>query len=159
MEKIIEVLEEYKIIINLIPGYLFLWLLRNYVCVDITFTGVFEEFIMAYVIGTCVGRIASIVCSKLLRKCSIIRFTNYKDYVKACKTDGHIKKLLINANFYRNLFTTLILALIYKLIMKFGFNVEILQDVMLILMILILILSFKKEEDNITGRIELEIKK
>lgn len=158
METIIKKLEEYKIIINLIPGYFFLWLLKNYIGIEISFVNVFQEAIIAYVVGTAIGRIASIIFSKLLRKIKIIKFANYEDYVAASKKDAQISNLLMNANFYRSLFTVIILIFILKIVMNFNINFECIKNISLIILLIIFLLAFKKEEDNITGRININIK-
>lgn len=157
METIIEKLEEYKIVINLIPGYFFLWLLKCYIEIEISFVNIFQEIVVAYVIGTAIGRIASIIFSKLLRKLKIIKFANYKDYIEVSKKDDQISKLLMNANFYRSLFTVIILIFILKIAMNFNVNFEWIKNISLIILLIIFILAFKKEEDNITGRININI--
>lgn len=157
MEKIIEKMEEYKIIINLIPGYFFLWLLKYYVEIEFPFENVFQEFIITYVVGTAIGRIASIIFSRFLRKIKVIQFANYKNYVEASKKDAQISKLLMNANFYRNLFTVIIVIFILKGIIKFAADFEWIKNISLIILLIIFILAFIKEEVNITGRVNINI--
>ena len=155
METIIEKLEEYEIVISLIPGYFFLWLLKHYVGIDMPLENVLQETIAAYVTGVVIGRIGSIVISKFLRTLKFIEFANYKDYVMASKNDSRIQTLLMNANFYRNILSTVSLIFVLKIATALGINLEILKHIVLAIVLIIFLLAFRKEERNITGRVNI----
>ena len=155
METIIEKLEEYEIVINLIPGYFFLWLLKHYVGISIPLENILQETIAAYIIGVIVGRIASIVISKFLRFIKFIEFANYEEYVVASKNDSKIAILLMNANFYRNILSAVILIVVLKIANFLGINLNILKHIVLSIILVILLLAFRKEEKTITGRVKI----
>lgn len=155
METIIEKLEEYEIVINLIPGYLFLWLLNHYVGIEFPLENILKETIAAYIIGVFVGRIASLVFSRFLRFIKFIEFADYKEYVVASKNDSKIATLLMNANFYRNILSVVSLIFVLKVANVFGINLEFLKHMVLAIVFVIFLFAFRKEERNITGRVKI----
>ena len=117
-----------------------------------------ESFVIhfvAFVIGVIVGRIASIVISKFLRFIKFIEFANYKEYVAASKKDSRIETLLMNANFYRNILSTVILIFWLKMVVVLGINLNVLKHIILSIILVIFLFAFRKEEKNITGRVNI----
>lgn len=153
MEKIIEKMEEYKIITEFIPGFILLFLLKYWIELDICFESIFQELVLAYVIGVAVSRIASLVFSRFLRKMKFYKMADYKDYINVSNKDEKIKVLLINANFYRNLSTTFIISTIIKLLLLINLNIEVYKWITVFGLIILFAAAFIKEEKTITRRI------
>lgn len=155
MEKIIEKIEEYKLVSEVIPGYIFLWLLQYWCEINIAFENVFQEFIVAFVVGIIISRIGSLVLSKALRKFKAYKMADYKDYIKASDKDNKIKVILLNANMYRNLCTSCVLVIIVKIIylMKLGINVY--TWIGMIMISILFLIAFLKEENTITKRVNI----
>lgn len=154
MEKIIEKMEEYKIITEFIPGYILLWLLKNWIGIEVSFENVFQELAVAYITGVAISRVASLVLSKSLRKLNLYKMADYGDYINVSNKDEKIKVLLMNANFYRNLSTTFIISVLIKLLYFLRLDVEVYIWFAVIALILLFISAFIKEEKTITKRID-----
>ena len=101
MEKFIEKLSRYNILNNLIPGILFLCLLKMLGIYKITMSDWVVVVFVGYFAGMVLSRIGSIIIEPLFKKCKIVKYASYPEFLEAEKKDAKILELLADNNMYR----------------------------------------------------------
>ena len=103
MSSIIEKLDSYQIMTNLLPGAFFCIAVDLILGMAIPFQDVVEEIVIYYFIGLILNRIGSLVVKPVLKKCKFIIEAPYPEYVKAVKKDSKIDILSETNNYFRTL--------------------------------------------------------
>jgi len=158
MKDLLDKLSSYNIFNNLLPGIVFvafaeMFLGRSFVQENLV-VGVF----LYYFIGLVIGRIGSLVFEPLLKKASFLKFSDYKDFVAASKTDAKLEVLSEANNMYRTfvaLFATLLIARLYEAVETV---LPVLKQVSPFLAVIavtaLFLISYRKQTSYITKRVE-----
>ena len=98
MEKFIEKLSTYNILNNILPGVVFSYLCNRLLGIQLVDSSIVENLFIFYFIGMVISRMGSIIVEPVCKKCKIVQYTQYKDYVNASKKDEKILVLLETNN-------------------------------------------------------------
>ena len=158
MKDLLDKLSSYNIFNNLLPGIVFVafaefFLEHSFIQDDIVI-GVF----LYYFLGLLISRVGSIAIEPLLKKTSLVKFADYKDFVAASKLDDKIEVLSEVNNMYRTfiaLFAILLLARIYEKVESIWPSLTQATPIIAMVTIIILfLLSYKKQSSYIAKRVE-----
>ncbi len=155
MEQLIEKLDSYKILNNLLPGFILAYLFEFSMGIVISQGKIIENLLIYYFLGMIVNRIGSVIVEPLCKKAKLVKYADYGDYIKASKKDEKIDVLSETNNMYR----TILAALLIVMIAKIGIKIlpEVVLDyssfaVIVILGVLFLV-SYRKQTDYIAKRV------
>lgn len=116
MENFLEKISSYNILNNLIPGAVFLCLSDKIFGIDFLVENQILNLALIYFVGMIASRIGSLCVEEILKRTKIVRYADYKDFVKAEKKDLKIRVLLETSNMYRTFAGAFVLMFI-----EFGF--------------------------------------
>lgn len=161
MEELLGKISSYNLFTNLLPGILYVIILKELTGFDLTFGPVFLGLFFYYFIGVVINRIGSVIIEPLLIKCKFVTFIEYPIFIKACKSDAKIETLSENNNMCRSL-VALCLALLIsigyeQLIIKFPFIGDYNSVIILIGLLLIFIFSYRKQTNFISKRCKADL--
>lgn len=114
MEKLLEKLDSYKILNNLLPGFVLVYLFEFSLGIVIAQGELIEKLFVYYFVGLIVGRIGSTVVEPLCKKVKLVKYADYSDYIDASKKDKKIDVLSETNNMYRSILTAFLIVLIAK---------------------------------------------
>jgi hypothetical protein len=158
MTEIISKISSYNLFNYLLPGVLYSIIATKWTIYDFTIENVILGAFLYYFIGMVISRIGSLWIEKLLTKGKIVKFAEYGDFVKASKKDEKLNLLSETNNSYRTIISLGICLLITKayseLDLKIGIPEIFTSILMLAFITFIFILSYKKQTEYITKRIE-----
>ena len=162
MKEIIQKLSTYNIFNYLLPGIIFVAFLKLFTVHNLVFGDIIIDLFVCYFIGLVISRIGSLVIEYLLKKIRIIKFSDYKKYIQASKNDEKIELFSEINNMYRtciSLFLCLLLVIGYDTIRDICVINKTLESVILfVVLILLFTLSYKKQTDYISKRIDAQQK-
>ncbi len=161
MKDILDKLTTYNIFNYLLPGTIFVYILKAFTGFDITQTDTLIGGFLYYFVGMIISRCGSVFIEPFLRWTKFVKFEEYKDYIKASKIDTKIELLSEVNNSYRTIISMLTLLLIAKgyksLIDKFQVNNEISMAIIVVLLFTLFIFSYRKQTNYITKRVKANI--
>lgn len=111
MEKFIEILSRYNILTNLIPGILFLCLLKMLGIYNIHLNDWVVVVFVGYFAGMVVSLIGSNIIEPLFQRCKIVKYAPYTEFLEAEKKDVKILELLADNNMYRTIVAIFVVLL------------------------------------------------
>ena len=109
MSSILEKLDSYQILTNLLPGAFFGMTLKIFFGLTLPTQNVGEDIVVYYFMGLIINRIGSLIVEPVLKKYRFIEYAPYHDFVKALKTDSKIDTLSEMNNYTRSLLTSVLL--------------------------------------------------
>ena len=147
MKDLLQKISSYNIFNYLLPGVVFVTLLRLLTKYEL----IIDDFIVGvffyYFIGLIINRIGSLVIEPIIKKTSLVKFFDYRKFISASRKDEKIDLFSEVNNMYRtfiSMFLILLLIIIYE---KFSLLLSISHFVMtligLILLIILFIFSYK----------------
>lgn len=159
MEKFIEKLSRYNILNNLIPGILFLCLLKMLGIYRISMSDWVVVVFVGYFAGMVLSRIGSIIIEPLFKKCNIVKYASYPEFLEAEKKDVKILELLADNNMYRTfvaLFVVLLVLYICHIIPAADEFIHTQWAVLasLALLLLLYALAYRKQTAYISKRVK-----
>lgn len=158
MSSIIEKLDSYQIMTNLLPGAFFSIVLELIIGMAIPFQDVVEEIVIYYFIGLILNRIGSLVVKPVLKKCKFIVEAPYPEYVKAVKKDSKIDILSETNNYFRTLLAGAILLFTIYLCMNletiWGWLISNWRWIALACSIILFLFAFRNQTDYVRKRVE-----
>jgi len=158
MKEFLDKLSSYNLFNYLLPGIIFVVIASkvshyNFMQED-TIIGLF----LYYFVGLVISRFGSLVIEPLLKRCSFVKFADYKDFVIASKKDEKIDLLSEANNTYRTLSALFVLLLLLKVYEKIECKFPVLKEGGMIALIVLLLVTFlvayRKQTSYITKRIE-----
>jgi hypothetical protein len=156
LKDLISKLSSYNLFTNLLPGILFVALLKEFSGFDLVFDPLFLGLFLYYFIGIVINRIGSLVVEPILIKAKFLTFIDYPKFVKACKMDAKIEILSENNNMCRSLVAlciTLLSAIGYEwLISKCAFIDMHSNIILIVLLLVIFIFSYRKQTKYVVKR-------
>lgn len=157
MEKLIEKLDSYSILNNLLPGAVFAYLFEYIFAVDIVRDGIVENLFIYYFIGMIVSRIGSLVVEPLCKKIKWVKYADYSNYLKASRKDDKIDVLSEVNNSFRTIFSLCLILITTKLYMLIIAWLEIPQNynklIVLAVITLIFAVSYRKQTKYVVDRV------
>lgn len=158
MKDILQKISTYNIFNYLLPGIVFVALLRMLTSYNLVIEEVVVGAFLYYFIGMIISRIGSLIIEPTLKKTSLIKFSDYRKFVFASKNDEKIELFSEVNNMYRTLLSMLIILLLIVFYEKYSFLVDLSQFIKiiigLIVLIIIFLFSYKKQTDYINKRID-----
>lgn len=173
LKQIIDKISAYNILNNLYPGILFCYVLKVIDHKNMLSNNWVENLILFYFIGMVISRIGSLIIEPVMKKIkikkvSLLQFSSYSDYERACKEDSLIATLSETNNTYRTLISCFVSIFMFKICSvineiclkhKFIFLQENKEWIMLIVLILIFSFSYVKQTTYVRERVEVVIQR
>ncbi len=164
MKELMEKISSYHIFNYLVPGVVFVSLLKTYTSYNIVVPeNIFVMAFLYYFVGLVVSRIGSLVLDPILKKIKFVIFADYKDYTVAEKEDSAVSTLSEVNNMYRSLasvFFLLILSKIYELIIKtFPTLYPWTFSVLFLLLLVMFLFAYRKQTSYVKRRVDKIIQK
>lgn len=158
MSGILEKLDSYQILTNLLPGTFFGFTLNFFLGLTLPTQNVGEDVIVYYFIGLIINRIGSLVVEPILKKLRFIKYASYPDFVKAVKADSKIDTLSEMNNYTRSLLTSVLLLPVIRILqalslkwMWFSLNWE---WGSIALFIVLFLFAYRKQTNYVRKRVE-----
>lgn len=157
MEKVVEKLDSYNILNNLLPGVVMVFLLRKELGINLVDDNMVEILFISYFVGMIISRVGSLVVEPICRIVKLVDHVTYEDFIRASKGDDKIELLSETNNSYRSFLTVGIIILMGKLCVFLATKVSIPSSAVDIIMILVIIIVFacayRKQTDYIVKRV------
>jgi hypothetical protein len=158
MNDLLQKISSYNIFNYMLPGVLFAVLGTNISTFDFVVDPIILGLFVYYFYGLVVSRIGSLVVEPLLKKMGIVAFASYGDFISASQADSKLEVLSEANNSYRtlaSLFLCLsVLILIDWIKSTIAISDKVSMIVSVVLVLLLFILSYRKQSQYITRRIE-----
>ena len=158
MTDLLNKISSYNLFNNLLPGILFVVLIKHFVGYNLEQENIFIGLFLYYSIGMTISRISSILIEPLLKFLKFVSFRNYKLFIEASKRDDKLDILVETNNMFRVLFTMLFLALMTKIYHAtenfWNFSITTEKYILLALLCIIYLFSYRKQTSFIKKRID-----
>jgi hypothetical protein len=158
MKELLDKISSYNIFNHLVPGVLFVFLLKETTDFNLVLENNIIGVFLYYFIGMILSRFGSLVLDPALKKISFVKFSNYKSFVDASKKDAKIDVLSEVNNSYRTIAAMLLLLLFAKgvscLRNQFQFSYSFLIILIILACLLLFLFSYRKQTNYISKRIE-----
>jgi hypothetical protein len=103
MRDLLDKLSSYNLFNYLLPGTIFVAAAQRISTHTFKDENIVVQLFLYYFIGMVISRIGSLTIEPTLKKLKVVEFAEYKDFIKACKTDAKIDVLSEQNNTYRTL--------------------------------------------------------
>ncbi len=157
MKDILQKLSTYNIFNYLLPGIVFVALLRQHTSFDLIEDELFTGAFLYYFVGLVISRIGSFLIEPSLRKSGIVKFSDYSKFVLASRKDEKIELFSEINNMYRTFISMLLILIFAVTYENIGFILvlnETLKSIIgLFLLAFLFLLSYKKQTEYINKRI------
>lgn len=157
MEKLMEKLDSYSILNNLLPGAVFVYLFEYIFEVDIVRDGIVENLFIYYFIGMIVSRIGSLVVEPLCRKTKWVNYSDYSNYIRASRKDDKIDVLSEVNNSFRTILSMCLILITVKIYFLIVSWLKIPQSynkfIVLVVITLIFAVSYRKQTKYVVNRV------
>lgn len=158
MKSLIEKIDSYQIITNLLPGAFLILLLKYLSIFDYNNLNKVEIIAICYFGGLIVGRIGSLVIEPILKKVCFIKYSEYNDFVKASKEDSKLDILVQTSNFNRSILTCVAITPLIKVAQAIEERWKVIQPgskwVSIFLLIVLFLFAYRKQIKFIKDRVE-----
>lgn len=158
IKDILDKISSYNIFNYLLPGTLFVFLTKEFAGYNMIQENNLIGAFLYYFVGMVVSRFGSLFIEPFLKKIKFVKFSDYKNFVKASKNDNKIELLSEVNNTYRTLLSMFILLSLLKTYLDLKIRFNILHTTSIILLVSFLIIlflfSYRKQTNYITKRIE-----
>ncbi len=103
MKELLDKLSSYNLFNYLLPGTIFVAAAQRISTHTFKDENVVVQLFLYYFIGMVISRLGSLTIEPTLKKLKFVEFAEYKDFIRACKTDAKIEVLSEQNNTYRTL--------------------------------------------------------
>lgn len=163
MESLVEKLNSYNILNNLLPGVVLGFLFESCLSVTIIQGNVIEDLFIYYFIGMIISRFGSVIVEPLYKKIRLVQFAEYDDYINASKKDKKIEILSETNNTYRSILSACIVTILAKIYFAISTKVNVLsnyKEVLILLMCCVIFsIAYRKQTRYIFQRIKKIIRR
>lgn len=158
MEKFIEKISKYHILVNLIPGLVFLYSIDLLGIYYLNTENIIQDFFVGYFVGMTLSRIGSLIIEPIFKKIKIVIYAPYSEYLKASSEDTKISELLEDNNMYRTFIATLIMILLLEV----GHHIPKISSflhtsyagiVSIVILLILYVLAYRKQTSYIRKRV------
>lgn len=158
MKEIVEKIGSYNLFNYLLPGTIYVSILKRVTSIDFIDDNLFVTGFLCYFIGMIISRIGSLLIEPALKKMEFLKFKDYGDFVQASKTDGKINILSEQNNTYRSITAMILSTMItvpYDMVRNKFESIQVWDVWVIMTGILVLFLfSYRKQTSYISKRIE-----
>ena len=159
MSSIIEKLDSYEIMTNLLPGAFFGITLKFFLKLGIPVQNIGEEIVIYYFMGLIINRIGSVIIKPVLLKWHFIRELPYNEYVKATQKDCKIAISSETNNSFSTLLTCTIILPIVKTLPLMIAKIEWLNAnwkwCVIIFFIIVFLFAYRKQTNFVCQRVKM----
>ncbi len=156
MKDLLDKLSNYNLFNYLIPGTIFVIILKEITHYDFTQENNVLGAFLYYFIGLVISRFGSLIVEGLIDKTKIIKKVHYGHYVDATKKDSKIELFSEVNNMYRTFIATFLLLLIMwgydAADVNYGFSDSSSTIVLILSMVVLFFFSHKKQTGFIVKR-------
>ncbi|MBQ3513630.1 MAG: hypothetical protein IJA32_07515 [Lachnospiraceae bacterium] len=156
MNNVIEKLDSYQIMTNLLPGAFFGMALRFFFELSLPTGNIGEEILVYYFMGFVINRIGSLIVKPILEKMKFIQEAPYTDYLKAVKVDTKLDILSETNNYFRSTLTCFVLLPIVGIMRMLIENVSWIgscwKNLAIVFLIVLFLFSYRKQTDIVKRR-------
>lgn len=158
MSKILNKISSYNLLNNLVPGFMYCYLMDKFFQIKLISDDIILELLFFYFIGICISRIGSIFIEPILKTLRLVIPFEHTNFVNASKKDSKLEALYEINNSYRtniSLFISVTISYIYN----YGFtNFTFSHPFNIISFCFILfILSYRKQSNYIHNRVSIAL--
>jgi hypothetical protein len=157
MKELLDKLSSYNLFNYLLPGIVYVAILEQVSNYSLIQKDIIVGVFLYYFIGLVISRVGSIIIEPILKKLHILNFSDYGKYVSASKKDPLILTLSEANNMYRTLCSMLFflaLTILFEhIVPKFLWLETWWAEVLIITLLVLFLLSYKKQTDYITKRV------
>ena len=157
MSAIIEKLDSYNILTNLLPGAFFCIMFNVIFGVSLASVNTLENVVMYYFAGLIIGRLGSLFIPKILINLRFVSYASRKDYVKAVKNDTKIAILSEASSYYRSLLACNFLLLLLWISSILPFNWDWInfswRGIVTIPLVILFLFAFRKQNLSVSSRV------
>lgn len=158
MSNILEKLDSYQILTNLLPGAFFVYIVKIFLEVSLPTDNVVENIVVYYFAGLVINRIGSLAVEPMLKKVHFIRYAPYPNFIKAERSNPKITVLSEMNNYTRSLLTSAIIIPIIWILQAVAVEWYWLSAnwkvVAAIVLIAIFLFSYRKQSKYVCDRVE-----
>jgi len=158
MNDLLNKLSSYNLFNYLLPGVLYVVFISKLTDINLIQKDLLIGGFLYYFIGLIISRIGSILLEPLLKSISFVKFSKYKDFVKASQNDSKIEILSETNNMYRTLISLFIsiglTVLYYFLATQYPILEEWSIHILILLIFIMFLFSYQKQTKYITNRIK-----
>ena len=158
MNSILGKLSSYQILINIIPGAFFVWMLKFLFDLTLPLENIVESILLYYFVGLIVNRIGSLVVAPILKETRLIKYKPHSEFIMAEKIDPKIRELSDSNDCFSSFLTcALLLPVTYglvRLVHICGWLFAHWEWIAVPFLILLFFFSHKKQTDYICNRID-----
>jgi len=162
MNEIIKKISSYNLFNYLLPGVIFSVLVEKFTDYSLAQEDLLVGAFLYYFVGLVISRFGSILIEPLLKKVGLIKFADYKNFVKACKTDEKIETLSEQNNVYRTIISMLVFFLLVRFYNLLSVQCELLETykepIFLISLLALFLASYRKQTSYISSRVSISKK-
>lgn len=115
MDKILDKISSYSLFNHLVPGIIFILLLKFFCGISLASQDLAKDFILYYLIGLVVNSVGSIVIEWFFKSIGVIKHESYESFLIAEKKDAKIATLLEVNNMHRGIFAAFVMVFCIKI--------------------------------------------
>jgi hypothetical protein len=161
MKDLLDKLSSYNLFNNLFPGIIFVLVTSKYTAYNYVQENLVTGIFLYYFIGLVISRIGSLFVEPILKYFSFLKFTDYKNYVKASQKDITIVTLSEVNNMYRTVCSLFIVISFLKVYEKLESIIVFLPnwrtEILITSLLLLFLFSYKKQTNYINKRVDANI--
>lgn len=158
MSSIIEKLDSYQILTNLLPGVFFGLTLKFFLGLSFPTQNIGEDIVVYYFMGLIINRIGSLLVEPILKKVRFIKYVPYPDFVKAAKVDSKIDTLSEMNNYTRSLLTCVLLLPVIQILQvlssKWTWFYSNWKWSVIAFLVILMLFAYRKQTDYVRKRVE-----
>lgn len=158
MKEIFDKISSYNFFNYLLPGIIFSYLLKETTTINIIQNDIVIGLFLYYFVGLVVSRIGSVVIEPIFKKIKFVKFSDYKDFISASKSDSKIDLFSEVNNTYRTItsvaFSLVLIKLSLYLFSIFSVAIKTQQLIGIIALFVLFSSAYRKQTNYITKRIE-----
>ncbi len=157
MKELLDKLSSYNLFNYLLPGIVYVAILEQVSSYSLIQKDIVIGVFLYYFIGLVISRVGSIIIEPVFKKLHILNFSDYSKYVSASKSDPLLPTLSEANNMYRTLcsmFFCLALTILFEhIVPEFSWLETWWSEILVVTLLALFILSYKKQTDYISKRV------
>lgn len=157
MNDLIAKISSYDIFINVIPGAIFIYFLKQAGIFTVEIDSLVGDLVLYYFTGLVISRIGSVLVEPLLRLVGFVKYGSYSDFIKASAKDPKILVLLEASNLYRTVIALMLVCAVaynWDVLALLGLSSRAWILCGCAALTLLFLISFRKQSGFISKRVE-----
>lgn len=157
MNELLSKLSSYNIFNYLLPGAVFSILAERLELLDSP-NKIVEQIVWYYFLGMVISRLGSIIVEPILKRFKFVTYSDYNDYLTACKSDPKLETMVEVSNTYRTIATAFLALIVGVLCVSaakwIGVDAMLQGKIAIGLLLALFLLSFRKQVRFVVGRVK-----